>query len=81
MEPLRKYYVKAESFTPVENQARGFGQEETQAAQAHVDRELRRYRQADAPRQQQQFSLKSPVRRPLSRTAALWKSATRMSLE
>eukprot|EP00971_Amphidinium_carterae_P170257 3373341-Amphidinium_carterae.2 len=32
-----------EFYSYVENQAHGFGQEETQAAQAHVDRELRRY--------------------------------------
>eukprot|EP00971_Amphidinium_carterae_P149755 2969067-Amphidinium_carterae.1 len=45
-----------EFYSYVGNQARGFGQEETQAARDHVDRELRRYRQADAVRQQQQFS-------------------------
>eukprot|EP00971_Amphidinium_carterae_P216128 4290040-Amphidinium_carterae.1 len=46
-----------EFYSYVENQARGFGQEESPAAHAHVDRELRRYRQADAQRQQQQFSV------------------------
>eukprot|EP00971_Amphidinium_carterae_P268329 5323684-Amphidinium_carterae.1 len=49
-----------EFYPYVENQARGFGQEESQAAQAHVDRELRRYRQADGSSNSSVF-----CRRPL----------------
>eukprot|EP00971_Amphidinium_carterae_P239633 4757375-Amphidinium_carterae.1 len=42
-------------YSHVEQQARGFGQEESRAARSNMDIELKRYRQADVVRQQQQL--------------------------